>query len=256
MDGTSISKKAHIDKTVQIGNHVVIEDGVKIGAGTKVSDHVIIRCGTIIGENNRIHGGVQLGIEPQDYHFKGEHSQCIIGNNNIIREYATISRATGADNKTVIGDHNYIMTYVHVAHNVRIGQHVIIASGSQIAGYVSINDFVNVGGLAGIHQFCRIGKYAMLGAKSYLNKDVLPFLLACGNPAKVYGVNTRGLKQRGFDSGSIEHIKDIMRLLLRSERTFSEGLVKMKEQWPDDPYVEDIKTYCENSQRGILLKTS
>lgn len=255
-DGSSISRTAHIDRSVQIGRHVVIEDDVTIGKDTVLGDQVIIRHGTMVGENNRIHAGVQLGIEPQDYHFKGERSHCIVGNNNTIREYATISRATGVDNSTVIGNDNYIMTYVHVAHNVAIGEHNVIASGSQIAGHVSIGDFVNIGGLTGVHQYCRIGKYAMLGAKSYLNKDALPFLLVRGNPARVYGVNTRGLRQQGFDPDRVEHIKDIVNFLLRSPWTIVEGLERMKERWPDDPYVDEIRTFCSKSPRGILIKYS
>ncbi len=204
---TQISKKANIDTSVTIGRFSIIEPGVKIGKGTKIGNNVIIRNGSIIGTNNVIKSGVQIGIDPQDYHFKGERSFCIIGDYNTICEYATISRATGSEAKTVIGNHNFIMTYVHVAHNDMIGNNNIIASGSQLGGHVHVQDEVNIGGLCGIHQFCRIGRMAMLGAKSYLNKDLAPFLLAAGNRAKIIGVNVKGLKKNGFGDDEIEYLK-------------------------------------------------
>jgi UDP-N-acetylglucosamine acyltransferase len=251
-----ISKKALIDEGVTIGMHAVIEDGVRIGARTHIGDHVIIRQGSVIGARNRIYSGVQVGVEPQDYHFQGEPSQCIIGSNNTIREYATISRATGEHNKTVVGDGNYIMTYVHIAHNDAIGSHTVIASGSQIGGYVTIGDHANIGGLSGIHQFCMVGAYAMVGAKSYLNQDLLPYLLAQGNRAAIYRVNTRGLARNGFSSDEIEAIKEFFRPLLIARVGIDEWMATI----PHAPVRDAVKTvitdFIERSKRGILLRTA
>ncbi len=254
MKTNNISKKAKIDPTVTIGLYSTIEESVVIGAHTMIGSHIVIKRGTTIGNNNQIHSGAQIGVDPQDYHFTGEDSQCIIGNNNIIREYTTISRATGKNNKTIIGNNNFIMTYVHIAHNIRIGNNTIIASGTQIGGYVEIDDFVNVGGLSGIHQFCRIGNYAMLGAKSYLNKDLPPYLLAHGNRAKVYGVNTKGLRRNSFSWKEIEEIKDLFRIIYMSSYNLRESLKILKKR-SVTKYSDEFIKFIESSKRGILLKT-
>jgi UDP-N-acetylglucosamine acyltransferase len=247
-----ISKKARIDRSVTIGPYVVIEDDVVIGADTNIGSHVVIRDGTVIGRHNIISSGVQIGVHPQDYHFKGERSRCIIGDNNVLREYVTISRATGEGSETVIGNDNYVMTYVHIAHNIRIGDNVVISSIAQLGGHVEIDDYANVGGHAGIHQFCRIGKYAMLGAKSYLNKDLPPYLLASGNRALVCGLNTTGLRRNFFSWPEIEEIKDIVRLLYHSLHSFNECVEILKKR--NSCYAHEFLQFLRASKRGILLR--
>jgi UDP-N-acetylglucosamine acyltransferase len=249
-----VSRKAKIDASVVIGPYSIIEDDVVIGSRTHIGSHSIIKNGTVIGKNNIISAGAQIGVDPQDYHFKGERSYCIIGDNNVIREYATISRATGEGKKTVIGNNNFIMTYVHVAHNNVIGDGVVVSSIAQLGGYVEVGDYANVGGHAGIHQFCRVGKYAMLGAKSYLNKDLPPFLLASGNAAKVCGLNTTGLLRNLFSWEEIEEIKDILRLLYRS----GHGLAQCRDMLEkrNSCHAHEFLKFIETSKRGILLKES
>lgn len=249
----SISKKAKIDKSVIIGPYSIIENNVAIGANTTIGSYVTIREGTAIGRSNTIHTGAQIGVEPQDYHFKGEYSKCIIGDYNIIREYATISRATGENGQTIIGDNNFIMTYVHIAHNNKIGNNTVISSGSQIGGYVEIDDYVNIGGLSGVHQFCRIGKYAMLGAKSYLNKDLCPYLLARGNRAKVYGLNTKGLRLNLYSWQEIEEIKGVYRIINSSPFNLTECIKILKREKNND-FGREIVEFIEASRRGFLLK--
>ncbi len=255
MPQSVVSRKARIDKSVDIGPFSIIEDNVQIGAHNRIDSHVIIKKGTIIGKGNFICAGVQIGVNPQDYHFKGEFSQCVIGNNNIIREYTTISRATGKDKKTVLGDNNFIMTYVHIAHNVTIGNNIILSSGAQLGGYVLVDDFANIGGLTGIHQFCRVGKYAMLGAKSYLNKDLPPYVLARGNRAKVYGVNIKGLQHNSFSPADIEGIKELFSIIYNSSYTLSECIKILKEKKAMRKHVRVLVKFLETSKRGILLKT-
>jgi UDP-N-acetylglucosamine acyltransferase len=251
----TVSKKAKVDKSVIIGPYSVIEDDVKIGADNKIGGYVIIRNGSIIGKGNTICAGVQIGVDPQDYHFKDEPSRCLIGDNNIIREYTTISRATGENKATCIGDNNFIMTYVHIAHNIRIGNNNIISSGSQLGGYVELENFVNIGGLVGIHQFCRIGKYAMLGAMSYLNKDIPPYLLARGNPARVFGVNVRGLQLNGFTAQEVETIKTMYRLIYESSNTLTKCLKRLEEKDCFGDFARETIKFVNASKRGILLKT-
>jgi UDP-N-acetylglucosamine acyltransferase len=253
-DNFIISKKAQIDKEVEIGKFTIIEDGVEIGAGTKIGNYVLIKKGTKIGKNNIIYSGAQIGTDPQDYHFKGEYSECVIGDNNIIREYATISRATGENQRTVIGNNNFIMTYVHIAHNVHIGSNTVIASGTQIAGYVEIGDFAYIGGLVGIHQFCRVGKYAMVGAKSYLNKDLPPYLMARGNRARVYGINRVGLLRHGFSSKEIEEIKEIFHIFYNTNKTIDE-IISNLDYSQSSVFLQEFVRFIRSSQRGIILKT-
>lgn len=249
-----ISKRAKIHKSVTVGRFAIIEDGVEIGAGTQIGNYVLIKPGTRIGKNNKIYSGAQLGTDPQDYHFNGEYSECIIGDNNIIREYATISRATGKNNKTIMGNNNFIMTYVHIAHNVKIGNNTVIASGTQIGGYVEIDDFAYIGGLAGIHQFCRVGKYAMLGAKSYLNKDLPPFFMAGGNRARIYGINRLGLLRRSFTNKEIEEIKSIFRVIYKTKENLSYILDTLNKKHPG-PFSKDIINFINSSKRNIILRT-
>jgi len=251
----TVSKNAKVDKSVIIGSYSVIEDDVKIGADNKIGGYVIIRNGSIIGKDNTICAGVQIGVDPQDYHFKGEPSKCLIGDNNIIREYTTISRATGENKATCIGDNNFIMTYVHIAHNIRIGNNNIISSGSQLGGYVELENFVNIGGLVGVHQFCRIGKYAMLGAMSYLNKDIPPYMLARGNPARVFGVNVRGLQLNGFTAQEVETIKTLYRLIYESSNTLTKCLKRLEEKDCFGDFARETIEFVNASKRGILLKT-
>jgi len=251
-----ISKKACIDKNVVVGSYTIIEDDVTIGTGTTIGSHVVIHNGSVIGKNNRIFSGVHIGVEPQDYHFKGEYSRCVIGDNNTIREYSTLSRATGKDRKTLIGDNNFIMTYVHIAHNDSIGSNVVIASGTQVGGYVTIGDHANLGGLTGIHQFSRVGAYAMLGAKSYLNQDLLPCLLAQGNRVRLYSVNTRGLDRAGFEDQEIEAIKGLYRPLLQANIGLEKWQAGFSQAPVRDTLKEDIIGFINRSKRGILLRTA
>ncbi len=243
-----IAEGAKIDPTTRIGPFSIIEDGVEIGPNNIIGAGVIIKQGTIIGEENIIYSGAQLGVAPQDYHFQGEASFCIIGNHNIIREYATISRATGGGEKTIVGDRNFIMTYVHIAHNVKMGNNIIIASGTQIGGYVEIEDYATIGGLAGIHQFCHIGKYAMLGAKSYLNKDLLPYLLASGNRACVYGVNTRGMQNHNFGWPEIDEIKRLFKIIYQVK-----NLDECKKRLNDESgnYALEFLNFIKKMKRGL-----
>ncbi len=242
--------KAIIHPTVAIGSNAVIEDNTRIGAGTVIGDFVVVKKGTTIGKNNRIHTGACLGTEPQDYHFKGETSYCSIGDNNIIREYVTISRATGRGRKTIIGDGNFIMTYVHIAHNAVIGDDTVIASGTQIGGHVTVGDRATLGGLVGVHQKCRIGAYAMVGAKSYVNKDVPPYFLARGNRAKVYGVNTKGLRRNHLSWKVIEEIKCVFRHLYCSSLDLRRSLALIGREHRS-ARVAEIVAFVRASRRGI-----
>lgn len=251
MPENRVSPRAKIHRSVAVGPYAVIEDDVEIGAGTVIGSHAVIRNGSRIGRHNGIHAGVHIGADPQDYHFRGEKSQCVIGDRNVIREYATISRATGRGKATIVGNGNFIMTYVHIAHNNLIGDDTIIASGAQLGGYVTIGDYAVVGGLAGIHQRCRIGRCAMLGAKSYLNQDLPPYLLARGNRARVYGVNVRGLRKRNFTWMEIEQIKRIYTFVRDCPLNRPAYIRRLKKEL-SGPRLGEILAFFGGTSRGIL----
>ncbi|MCX7845386.1 MAG: acyl-ACP--UDP-N-acetylglucosamine O-acyltransferase [Dictyoglomaceae bacterium] len=243
-----IHPSSEIGENVEIGPFTFIDKGVRIGNNTKIENNVVLKEGTIIGENCHIHSGVILGDLPQDLNFKGEKSFLIIGNNVVIREYCVIHRASGEGNATIIRDDCYIMAYAHLAHNVKLGKKVIIANGAQIGGYVEIDDQAFISGLVGIHQFVRIGKLAMIGGLTKVVKDVPPYALVDGNPARVYGINTVGLKRANFSLHKRNLIKKFFHILY-SNLSFEERIKKISEF--EEEEAKEILEFIKNSKRGI-----
>lgn len=250
-----IDRRAEIDPSVEIGPYSIIGPGVKIGKGTKIGSSVRIEGETIIGENNKIFHGATIGLDPQDYAFKGEKSGVIIGNNNIIREYASIHRATGEGNYTIVGDNNFIMAYAHIAHNCRVGSNIIIVNAAQLAGHVIVEDFAYISGLVGVHQFVRIGRYSLIGANSKLVQDLPPFVIAQGVSAKATGINIVGLKRKGFSLERIKVIKEIYRIFFQSNLNTSEAIEEILRQFPESPDAQEFVEFVKNSKRGVLKKS-
>jgi len=250
-----ISKKAIIEEEVIIHPFVIIEDDVKIGKGTEIFPYTVIFKGTEIGKNNKIYHGCLLGLVPFDLKYKGENSFLKIGDNNIIQAYTQISKATGEGNFTIIGNNNFIMAYCHIAHNCQIGNNNIITNHTQIGGHCEIFDYVNIGGNCGIHQYVRIGSYAFVGAFSYLKKDLLPFMIGEGNPFKVFGINTVGLKRANFSKEKIEILKKVYRIIYRSKLNLSQALKYIEENLEKIEEIKLIIDFIKNSKRGICLKT-
>ncbi len=207
---------AELDTSVQVGPYAVIGSGVQIGAGTRVGPHCILEGPCTIGRDNTIHGHAVLGGAPQDMKYRGEPTELVIGNRNTIREFCTFNRGTAQDQGvTRVGDDNWVMAYVHIAHDVQLGNHTILANNATLAGHVHIGDWVIVGGLTGVHQFCKIGAHAMTGFQSHVSQDVPPFMMVSGNPLAVHGFNVEGLRRRGFSRERIAQIKQMHRLLYR-----------------------------------------
>ena len=246
-----ISEQATIGKNVRIGAYTIIEDDVVIGDNCEIRSSVVIANGARIGNNCKVFAGAIISTEPQDLKFEGEPTYVKIGDNTIVREYATINRGTNETGETTIGTNCMIMSYVHVAHDCRIGDNVIISNITQLAGHVTIEDWVVLGGAAKIHQFCKVGKHSMVGADCKVVKDVAPFTLVDRKPAQVEGINKVGLRRRGFSHEVIQEIEQFYDTILFSGFNNRDGISRFTER----PKISEEVKYCidfiENSVRGI-----
>jgi len=248
-----LSTEAHIGEGVEIGPYTVIGPDVHIGKNTIIGPHVVVDSHTDIGEGCRIFQFSSIGATPQDLKFKGEKTRVVIGNNNTIREYVTINRATAADiGVTIIGNNNLLMAYCHVAHNCKLGNNIVMANAANLAGHIHVEDHAIIGGLTGIHQFTRIGAHCIIGGASAVSKDVPPFVMASGNYAKLYGLNIIGLKRRGFKEETIQALKKAYRIVFRSSLLLSVATAKVKAEVDDFPEVRQFVEFIETrSARGI-----
>ncbi len=244
---------AELHPTVEVGPYAVIGNQVKIGPETIIGAHVVLEGPTEIGSGNQIFPGAAIGLEPQDLKYDGSLSWVKIGNNNRIREYVTINRATGAGEATVIGDNNLLMAYTHVAHNCAIADSVVIANSVALAGHVHIESRATIGGVLGIHQFVHIGKLAMVGGMSRIDRDVPPYMLVEGSPARVRSLNLVGLKRAGvseLEQGLVfQTLKKAFRSLYRSNLTVS-GALEQLEILPDNEYIQHLRQFLQLSQRS------
>ena len=246
-----IHPSAMIEPGVKIGPFCVIEEDVKIGEGTILHAQVVLQRGTQIGRNCQLHGGANLGGNPQDTKYKGEKSFVDIGDNNIIREFVTIHRATGEHNATRIGSDNMIMAYAHIGHNCEIGNHITIASYVGISGHVIIFDNANLGGIVGVHQFSRIGRLSMIGGMSGVAEDIPPYMLATGRPARVYDINVRGLRRAGISPKVRGELRLAYKLLYRSNLNTSQAIEAIKEEIEMSPELEHLLGFLGASRDGI-----
>jgi len=242
---------ARIGEGVKIGPYSVIGENVEIGDGCEVGAHVVIEGATKIGQNNRVHHGASIGSPPQDLKYQGEATSITIGDENVIREFVTINLATGEGGVTSIGSRCLLMAYVHVAHNCVIGNEVILANAVNLAGHVTIDDFVTVGGLTPVHQFVRIGKYAFIGGGSRIERDIPPYMKVAGSPPQVYGLNSIGLERRGFSAETRAHIKQIYKLLYRSDMNVSQVLETLDGDDWDSAEAAEMVEFLRHCERGV-----
>jgi UDP-N-acetylglucosamine acyltransferase len=219
-----IDPGAELASSVAVGPYAVIGAGVQVGEGSSIGAHAVIEGPTRIGRDNRVFAHASLGGAPQDMKYRGEPTRLEIGDRNTIREFCTFNRGTVQDGGvTRVGNDNWIMAYVHLAHDVQLGSHTILANNATLAGHVHVGDWVIVGGLTGVHQFCHIGAHAMTGFQSHVSQDIPPFMMAVGNPLAVRGFNVEGLRRRGFNAERIAQIKQIHRLLYRDGLTLEQA---------------------------------
>ena len=248
-----IDKSANIDKDVTIGPYSIIGADVEIGSGTIIGPHVVVNGPTSIGKKNHIFQFASLGEVPQDKKYAGESTRLEIGDNNVIREYCTISRGTVQDDGvTRLGNNTWIMAYVHIAHDCQIGNHTIFANSATLAGHVTIEDYVILGGFTLIHQFCRIGAHCFTGMNSVVSQDVPPYLMIAGHMAKPYGINVEGLKRREFSSETLSGLKKAYKILYRSGNSLEKAVAELGELAKQHNDVNNFVEFVKNSTRGIL----
>ena len=247
-----VSPEALSEEGVEVGPYTVIGPDVRIGNGTVVGPHAVIEGPTRIGTGCRIFQFASIGAPPQDLKFKGERCDVIIGNNNTIREFVTIHRATSADiAMTCIGDNNLLMAYCHIAHNCKLGNHIVMSNAVNLAGHIHVEDHAVIGGMSGIHQFSRIGCHAMISGASAVTQDVPPYVTVSGNHARPYGLNLIGLKRKGFSEETIGMLKKAYRMVFRSSLRVSAAAEKIREEIKDSPEVDHFIAFIEESERGV-----
>jgi len=249
---TIIHPDAKIGENVTIGPFCHIAQDVVIGEGTWIDGNVSIMNGVRIGKNCKIFAGAIIGSIPQDLKYKGEKTQLEIGDNTIIREYCTLNIGTTANMKTVIGKDCLLMAYVHVAHDCVISDSVILANNVTLAGHIEIGYHATLGGFVAVHQFVKIGEHSMIGGGSLVRSDVPPYVTAARDPLAYAGVNSTGLKRRGFSKEQINNIADIYRILFIKGNNTKQALLKIEETIPPSPEKTNIITFIRKAKRGLI----
>jgi UDP-N-acetylglucosamine acyltransferase len=249
---TSIHPDARIGKNVIIDPFTVIHQDVEIGEGTWIGSNVTVFPGARIGRNCKVFPGAVLSAVPQDLKFAGEITTAEIGDNTTLREFVTINRGTKALGKTVIGKNNLLMAYVHVAHDCVIGNSCILANGATLAGHIVIDDFAIIGGLSAVHQFVHVGSHVMISGGSLITKDVPPYVKAAREPLSFVGLNSVGLRRRGFSQEKILEIQDIYRIVFQKGFNRSQALEVIESETAPSPEKDEIIAFMKSSTRGML----
>jgi UDP-N-acetylglucosamine acyltransferase len=244
---------AKIGADVSIGPYAVIGDEVEIGDGCRIGPHVVIHGPTRIGRNNHIHAHAVLGGDPQDKKFGGERTELIVGDDNIIREFCTLNRGTGSGGGvTRVGDDNWILAYVHIAHDCQVGSHCIFSNNAALAGHVVIGDHVVLAGYTLLHQFCRVGDHAFTAMGAKVNGDVPPYVLVGGEYAQPRGINSEGLKRRGFDAERVRAIRRAYKVLYSSGLPLSEAKAELARMAAEAPDIAALLDFIEGAERPLL----
>lgn len=247
-----ISSKAKLGENVSVGAFSVIHDDVEIGDNTFITSHSVIYNGARIGKNCKIYQGVSIAHIPQISNLQDVASFAMIGEGTTIHEFVTIHKASKEGNFTSVGKNVLLMAYAHIAHDVLIGDNCIIVNAVQIGGHVHVDDWAIIGGSTPIHQFCRVGKHAMVGAAFKVVKDVPPFVLAGEEPMRFNGLNSVGLRRRGFTPEQLDTLKKVYKIIYDSGLNVTQAKEQIKNEFPSDPLVKEVIDFIENSKRGII----
>ena len=252
-----IDPRAELDSSVSVGPYAVIGAGVRIGAQTSIGAHCVLEGPLTIGRGNRFFPFCSIGAAPQDKKYAGEPTELRIGDGNTVREFVTINRGTAqGGGATRVGDDNWIMAYVHVAHDCQVGSHTILANTTNLAGHVEVGDWVILGGYTGVHQFCKIGAHAMSGVGSVVLHDIPPFVMVSGNSAAAHGINTEGLRRRGFSAERIQALRRAYRTIYKAGLTLDQARSELRESAAlDEPSAADLRLladFLDGVTRGIV----
>jgi UDP-N-acetylglucosamine acyltransferase len=252
----TVDSNVELDTGVSVGPGCVIASGVKIGKNTKLISQCYIEGNTEIGPDCLLSSHVTIGTPPQDVGYRGEPTRVIIGSRNRFREFFTCNRATVKENgETIIGSDNYFMAYTHVAHDCVVGNHTVMVNNASLGGHVEIQDYSFLSALSAVHQFCRVGRYALVGGGSIVVQDILPFCRFAGaRPLLFYGINAIGLRRQGFSKDQIRVIKEVVNILFDPANNSSQALKKISKEVPATAEREDILDFVRNSKRGICKK--
>ena len=248
-----IDPSAELGKDVEVGPWTYIGPQVEVGDGCVIGSHVVIKGPTKIGRHNRIFQFASVGEDCQDKKYRGEPTRLEIGDHNVIREGATLHRGTVQDQGiTRVGSHNLLMAYTHVAHDCLVGDQVILANNAALAGHVHVDDYAILGGFTAVHQFCHIGAHVMCGAGTVVIKDIPAYVMATGNTAQPHGINSEGLKRRGFSADAIAQLKRAYKVIYRSGLTLEQALPKLQQMAESESAVDLLIKSLQTSSRGII----
>jgi UDP-N-acetylglucosamine acyltransferase len=252
-----VDPAAELDADVEVGPYAVIGPQVRVAAGSRIGAHAVLSGRTTLGRENRVFPHAALGGEPQDKKYRGEDTALVIGDGNTIREFCTFNTGTAqGGGVTRVGNDNWVMAYVHVAHDVQVGNHCVLANNATLAGHSVVGDWVILGGLTGVHQFVRIGDHAMTGGGSILLQDLPPFVICQGNPAAPHGLNSEGLKRRGFAPAAVALLRRAYKTIYREGLTVAEAAEVLERQAAAEPehadHVLRLRQFVVGSQRGII----
>jgi len=244
---------ARLGSDVEIGAYSLIGEHVEIGDGSRIGPHVVVTGHTRLGRGNRVFQFCSLGEEPQDKKYAGEPTRLDIGDHNVIREFCTFNAGTAQDvGVTRLGDHNWIMAYVHIAHDSQVGNHTIFANNATLAGHVQVGDYAILGGFTGVHQFCRVGAHVITGIASVVRQDIPPFITVAGNPLAPFGINSEGLKRRGYSAAALAALKRAYKTLYKSGLSLADAQAAIAAEAQTQPELAPLAEFLATAGRGIV----
>jgi len=246
-----VSPRAELGRDVSVGPFCVIEAGVTIGDGCQLASHVVIKTGTTLGRQNKVFEGAVLGGPPQHIRAGEKAGTLRIGDRNTFREYVTIHRGLSEGSTTIVGHDNFVMISAHVGHDCHLGDHTIVANNVMMSGHVTVQDRAYLSGAVGIHQFCRVGRLAMVGGQAHIVQDVPPYVTVDGDSSRVVGLNSIGLRRNGFGRDQIDQLKAAYRIIYSSGLTRTETIERLRGEFPDGPAAE-LADFLSTGERGFV----
>lgn len=249
-----VAPSAKLGKGVKVGPYAMVGEDVELGEGCVLYSHAVVQGPSRFGKNNVFHSFSVIGGDPQDYTFRGERVELVVGDGNIFREHVTVGRGTQkGGGRTSLGNENFFLSYAHVGHDCQVGSNTLFVNGATLAGHVTVEDFVTIGAFCPVHQFCRIGRYAYVGASTVITQDVPPFSkIVTERETKSFGINAIGLERKGFSPERLQVLKRAYRLLLRAKLNTTQALAEMRKSLGDSADVQELINFIESAERGIV----